>query len=239
VGPGNDHLCGLTSVRAVRRRGVNRSSCGRYAPRRPVDGNAAIDRFALNAYLGFLTSADDNAGSPDCERHIHILMPGGREGAAMTNRPTETAGRAIRLFHESDQEEVVGVWHRSGIAAYTYLPTWQAFTLDQAAMVFDNVIRPNCAIWVGTVDERVVAYLAMNGSYIDRLYVDPSEWRKGWGAQLVAFAMQLSPAGLELHTHQANHAARALYERSGFRAVASGTSPPPESAPDVEYHWRP
>jgi len=78
-----------------------------------------------------------------------------------------------------------------------------------------------------------------NGSYIDRMYVDPIEWRKGWGARLVALAKELSPSGLELHTHQENHAARALYEKQGFVAVRFGQSLPPESAPDVEYHWRP
>jgi hypothetical protein len=44
---------------------------------------------------------------------------------------------------------------------------------------------------------------------------------------------------LELHTHQENYAARRLYEQHGFRAVKFGLSPPPENAPDVEYHWRP
>jgi ribosomal protein S18 acetylase RimI-like enzyme len=85
----------------------------------------------------------------------------------------------------------------------------------------------------------VVAYLAINGSYIDRMYVDPNEWRKGWGVRLVALAKDLSPHGLELHTHQANRPARALYEKQGFVAVGFGVSPPPESAPDVEYQWRP
>ena len=87
--------------------------------------------------------------------------------------------------------------------------------------------------------ETVVAFLAMNGSYIDRMYVDPIEWRKGWGARFLALAKALFPSGLELHTHQENHAARALYEKQGFVAVRFGLSPPPESAPDVEYHWRP
>lgn len=41
------------------------------------------------------------------------------------------------------------------------------------------------------------------------------------------------------YTHQENHAARSLYERRGFTAVQFGMSPLPESAPDVEYHWRP
>lgn len=146
--------------------------------------------------------------------------------------------RHIREFRDSDEREVVSVWFRSGRTAYTFLPTWQALTL-KAQRVFANIIQPRCAIWVGTLDERVVAYLAMNNSYVDRLYVDPAEWRTGWGTLLINFAKQLSPRGLELHTHQENHAARAFYEGHGFKAVKFGISPAPESAPDVEYHWRP
>jgi ribosomal protein S18 acetylase RimI-like enzyme len=152
---------------------------------------------------------------------------------------TDHAHRTIRTFQPADAANVVAVWHRAGLAAYTFLPTWQAFTLEQARGVFDRIIRPHCAIWVATLDERVVAYLAMKETYIDRLYVDPPEWRKGWGTELVNFAKQVSPRGLELHTLQENVVARAFYERHGFRAVKFGCSPPPESAPDVEYHWRP
>ena len=147
--------------------------------------------------------------------------------------------RTIREFQPADEAAVVEVWHRSGIAAYTYLATWQAFTLEQARDVFDRVIRPQCAVWVATLDDRVVGYLAMKGSYVDRLYVDPPEWRKGWGTLFVDFAKRLSPRGLELHTHQENRGERALYERHGFKAVKFSVSPPPESAPDVQYHWRP
>ena len=149
------------------------------------------------------------------------------------------SARLVRPFEGSDESAVVGVWHRSGRAAYTFLPTWQALTVERAQAVFRDVIRPKCDIWVGTLHQTVVAYLAMNGSYLDRLYVDPIEWRKGWGARLVALAKELSPGGLQLYTHQENHAARALYEKQGFVAVKFGLSPPPESAPDVEYHWRP
>jgi len=147
--------------------------------------------------------------------------------------------RSIREFQEADESEVAGVWHRSGLAAYSYLPTWQALTLETAQYVFHNIIKAQCTIWVGTLNGQIVAYLAMNGSYIDRLYVDPSEWRKGWGTRFINLAKQLSPHNLELHTHQENHAACALYERHGFRVVKYGISPPPESAPDIEYHWHP
>jgi GNAT superfamily N-acetyltransferase len=157
----------------------------------------------------------------------------------MSSGSTDDTRRRIRQYRDADEGEVVAVWHRSGIAAYPYLPMFQALTLEEAHTVFRDVIRARCAIWVGTLDERIVAYLAMNGSYIDRLYVDPSAWRTGWGTRFIRFAKQLSPGGLELHTHQENHAARALYERHGFEAVQFGVSPPPESVPDVEYHWRP
>jgi ribosomal protein S18 acetylase RimI-like enzyme len=155
-------------------------------------------------------------------------------GAALNDAAT-----AIRPFHDHDEAAVIGVWHRSGQTAYRYLPTWQALTLERAGDIVRDVIRPRCDIWVGTGGGQVVAFLAMAGSYIDRLYADPAEWRKGWGTRLVVFAKTLRPGGLELHTHQENHAARRLYEKHGFRAVKYGLSPPPESAPDVEYHWRP
>ena len=130
--------------------------------------------------------------------------------------------RTIRKFQPADEADVAEVWHRAGTAAYTFLPTWQAFTLEQAREVFDRIIRPHCVIRVATLDERVVAYLAMKGTYIDRLCVDPLEWRKGWGTQLVNIAKQVSPSGLELHTHQENFVARVFYERHGFRAVKFG-----------------
>ena len=146
---------------------------------------------------------------------------------------------SIRPFQEEDEPAIVGVWYRSGQAAYRFLPSWQTLTLDRAGKIFREVIRAQCNIWIGSLDEQIVAYLAMKGSYIDRMYVDPSEWRKGSGARFIAFAKSVSPDGLELHTQQENRAARTFYEKHGFTAVKFGTSPPPESAPDVEYHWRP
>jgi ribosomal protein S18 acetylase RimI-like enzyme len=145
----------------------------------------------------------------------------------------------IRPYLPADEAAVVGVWHRAGLAAYPFLPTWQVFTLEQALVVFREVIVAHNDLWVATLDERVLAYLAMKDCYIDRLYVDPPQQRKGWGSHLLEHAKALCPDGLALYTHQENHGARAFYERHGFVAVKFGISPPPESAPDVEYHWHP
>ena len=149
------------------------------------------------------------------------------------------ANTAIRSFQDQDEVEVVGVWHRAGQAAYGFLPTWQSFTIEQATEIFRKVIRAHCDIWVGTRRDVIVAYFAMAGSHIDRMYVEPVEWRQGWGTRFILFAKTLYPSGLEVHTHLANYPARRLYEKHEFKAVKFGMSPAPENAPDVEYHWRP
>ena len=75
---------------------------------------------------------------------------------------------SIHPFQDVDESAVVSVWHRSGQAAYGFLPLWQTLTLDRADKIFREFIRIQCKIWVGTLDEQVVAYLAMKGSYIDK-----------------------------------------------------------------------
>jgi ribosomal protein S18 acetylase RimI-like enzyme len=145
----------------------------------------------------------------------------------------------IRPFEPADEEQVAAVWHRSGRDAYTYLPWWETFSPESAREAFAQKVLPACDVWIGVGDGNVTSFMTLKGSYIDRLYVDPPEQRKGWGARLLRLAKASHPAGLELHTHQENHNARAFYEKRGFRAVKFGTSPSPESVPDVEYHWRP
>ena len=145
----------------------------------------------------------------------------------------------VRPYRPEDESAVVHVWHRAGRDAYTYLPTWQSFTLEHAIEVFREAIASVCELFVATRDGSVVGYLALRGSYVDRLYVDPDAQGHGVGARLLEEAKQRSPTGLELHTHVQNEGARRFYERHGFEVVRFGTSPPPESAPDVEYRWRP
>jgi ribosomal protein S18 acetylase RimI-like enzyme len=146
--------------------------------------------------------------------------------------------REIRRFRPEDRDDVVGVWYRAGLDEYTYLPTFQELSFEQAAEILAAVME-SCEVWVGTEDQRIVAFLAMEGSTIQRLYVEPEDQHQGWGSELLDLAMANAAGGLDLYTHVANTRARAFYERRGFEAVAFGISPPPESMPDVKYVWSP
>jgi len=143
----------------------------------------------------------------------------------------------VRPFAPADAASVVAVWRASKREAYPFLPLEQKYTLEDDTAYFDAHIVPRCRIEVAEIDRRIVGFLAMAGSYVDRLYVHPSWQGQGIGSRLLARARALSPDGLRLHTHVENFLGRAFYEKHGFRAVRFGMSPPPENAPDVEYHW--
>ncbi len=145
----------------------------------------------------------------------------------------------IRRYQKADEIPTAEIWHRAGLDEYTYLPEFQALSEAEARRVFREVIAASCDIWLETSDSVIRGYIAMKGSYIDRLYVDPAHQRQGIGAELILHAKNQVPTGLELHTHQQNGRARPFYEKLGFRAVKYGISPAPESVPDVEYQWRP
>lgn len=145
----------------------------------------------------------------------------------------------VRPFEPSDTEATVAVWHAARRAAHAHLPAEQERTLADDRAFFTTHIVANNAVWVAEEAGHVLGYLALADTYLDRLYVRPDRQRRGIGRLLLDHAKTCSPQGLELHTHQVNAPARAFYEQHGFRAVAFGVSPPPESEPDVTYRWSP
>ena len=94
--------------------------------------------------------------------------------------------KIVRPFESSDETAVVDIWQRSGAVAYASWTT--PFTLDQTASAFRRSVLGRCRIWVAASGDEVVGFIAIAGSTIERLYVDPKHWRQGWGRCLVEFA---------------------------------------------------
>jgi GNAT superfamily N-acetyltransferase len=144
----------------------------------------------------------------------------------------------IREYHADDFDAVTILWR---ISREKSLPDFQQekghFFYEDRDYFRDHVMMEN-DIWVVDVNHRPVALMAMNDEFVDQLYIDPDYWRQGIGNGLIEFAKQQSPEHVWLYTLQVNVNARAFYEKNGFVAEKFGISPPPESEPDVEYHWR-
>jgi GNAT superfamily N-acetyltransferase len=145
----------------------------------------------------------------------------------------------IRPIQTADVAATAHVWHESKQTAYSFLPLQMAMTPEEDEAVFRQHVLPGFDTWVAVWDGEVLGFLTLNGSYVERLYVHPDRQGLGVGSALLEHAKRCSPQGLELHTHQRNTQARQFYERRDFKAVRFGISPPPESEPDVEYHWHP
>jgi GNAT superfamily N-acetyltransferase len=145
----------------------------------------------------------------------------------------------IRAFAGGDFPELVLRWHETNLASYPYSREHQRHTLDEAAAFFRRSVLAECEVWVAEQDASLAGLMAIDPPWIRQLTVFPGHQRRGVGTALLAEARVRSPRELRLYTFQRNLPARAFYEQHGFVAVASGTSPPPEREPDVEYRWTP
>ena len=144
----------------------------------------------------------------------------------------------IREYRAEDFDAVTILWR---VSREKSLPEFQMlkghfFFEDQG--YFQNHILKENRVWVVEMENRPVAFMAINKEFVDQLYVHPDYWRRGIGNALLNVAREQSPQHVWLYTLQINVGARAFYEKNGFMAEKFGVSPPPESEPDVEYHWR-
>lgn len=144
----------------------------------------------------------------------------------------------IREYRAEDFDAVTILWR---ISREKSLPEFQMmkghFFYEDQNYFQHRILRDN-QVWVVGAQNRPIAFMALNKDFVDQLYIHPDYWRMGIGTMLLKFARERSPDHLWLYTHQANVNARSFYEKNGFVAEKFGVSPPPESEPDVEYHWR-
>jgi len=145
----------------------------------------------------------------------------------------------IRRMAPSELEAVVRLWRRSREEAQPALEARMGHTPDDDLRFFRDTVARDHEVWVAVSDGSLLGLLALAGDRVDQLHVEPAAQGRGVGTALLAHARALSPRGLRLFTHLGNARARTFYERRGFRAVRFGTSPPPESEPDVLYAWTP
>lgn len=145
----------------------------------------------------------------------------------------------IRPMRDDELDETVRMWERSKKHAYPWLETEQAYVFDDNLAWFRDHVRPYADVWLAVEGDAIVGLMALRGDHIEQLFVDVPCQGRGVGSALLAKARSLSPRHLSLFTLRRNERACRFYERHGFRAVAFGTSPPPESEPDVRYEWEP
>lgn len=71
------------------------------------------------------------------------------------------------------------------------------------------------------IDEKPVGIVSVQGDLIENLYVLPSQQNKGYGTQLLSFALGQCASTPRLWILNTNQGAQRLYERNGFRPTGN------------------
>ena len=144
----------------------------------------------------------------------------------------------IRDYRPEDFNAVTILWR---ISREKSLPEFQNakghFFYEDQDYFRDHILKEN-KVFVVESGQRPIAFMAIKDEFVDQLYVHPDYQNHGVGKALLDYARKLSPEHVWLYTLQINLNARAFYDKNGFIVEKYGISPPPESEPDVEYHWR-
>ena len=71
------------------------------------------------------------------------------------------------------------------------------------------------------IDQKPVGIVSVRGSLIENLYVLPDEQNKGYGTQLLLFAVEKCAESPSLWILSTNDGAKRLYERNGFEPTGN------------------
>jgi putative acetyltransferase len=142
----------------------------------------------------------------------------------------------MRLGRRGDAEAMADAHLDSRREGMPWLPVLHS--REDAIGYFAGQVLLREEVLVAEVNQLVVGFIALEGDYVDHLYVAPAFQGRGIGAKLLAMAKELRPDGLKLWTFQRNAGARRFYEARGFIASEfTDGSRNEEREPDVLYTW--
>ena len=88
-------------------------------------------------------------------------------------------------------------------------------TLEYQKEYLEEKIKRGISVYI-SIKEKPVGIVSVNGSTIEDLYVLPQEQNKGYGTELLMFAIHQCPSQPVLWILENNRDAQRLYERHGF-----------------------
>jgi putative acetyltransferase len=121
----------------------------------------------------------------------------------------------IRVYKDTDFEEVLDVWSKSTVVAHPFMD--EAFIQKERANVRDLYI-PNTKTWVFLGQDGLDGFISMMGNEIGAIFVRPEKHGQGIGRALMDFVSQFHEV-LEVEVFKDNKIGRAFYDKYGFEFI--------------------
>ena len=124
----------------------------------------------------------------------------------------------IRNSTPDDGKRVIEIWRDAVDATHDFLTIEDRMAIEEEVSGF----LPAVPLWLALdANERPVAFMLLDGSSMEALFIDPAHRGRGIGRALVEHALDLHPA-LTTDVNEQNGQAIGFYERMGF--VPTGRS---------------
>ena len=123
----------------------------------------------------------------------------------------------IRKYENSDFDQLCHVMDRARLQELKTANMEQVFIQLRDAPYLGYLLK--CKIYVATKEEKIVGFVGLRPHELSFLYVDPTFQNHGVGKKLIEFALKQLEGPIKLEVFTDNLAAKALYEKYGFKVV--------------------
>jgi putative acetyltransferase len=124
----------------------------------------------------------------------------------------------MREYNNEDTDALITIWDRAEPLAHPFLSDE---VRDQVRRDTVNLYLPNAETWVLENDGTPVGFIAMIGTEIGGLFLEPSEQGKGLGRQMVDHVVAIK-GPLTVEVFKDNKIGLPFYERYGFVVTSEG-----------------
>ncbi len=133
----------------------------------------------------------------------------------------------IRKFEENDIDLVIQIWKNENIKAHKFISKeyWEN------NYEYVKEILPTAEIYVYILEDKIAGFIGINNKYIEGIFVDSSNHRKGIGKALLNKVKE-NRDSLMLNVYQKNTGAISFYKNNGFVIISENKD---KDTNEIEY----